>query len=174
MHGFRYSFASDLTAYIESVKQGTEPLDHCEKVSNQERAMEYILLRMRTLRGIEEWEYRREFYMNFEPIGQKLEKFEKHGWAEQTGNRWHFTGQGFLLSNQLIGELLDSQGKAPDVSFDEHYRSACKAEKKNVHQITAQGIAEKSTFILKSTLRRTTPVLLKIHEQVKNIKPPKR
>lgn len=79
----------------------------------EERAREYLMLRMRTLRGIEEWEYRREFYMNFEPIQRKLEFYESRGWASQSGRRWHFTPEGFLLSNHLIAELLDVQGEAP-------------------------------------------------------------
>ena len=70
---------------------------------------EYLMLRMRTLRGIEEWEYRRKFGLNFEPIARRLEFFESHHWAEQSDHRWHFTPQGFLLSNTLILELLDAQ-----------------------------------------------------------------
>ncbi|MFR4756851.1 MAG: hypothetical protein ACLT9P_00960 [Evtepia gabavorous] len=49
------------------------------------------MLRMRTLRGIEEWEYRRKFGLNFEPIARRLEFFESHHWAEQSDHRWHFT-----------------------------------------------------------------------------------
>ena len=41
------------------------------------------MLRLRTTRGIEEWEYRREFFMNFDPIEQKLEEYERQGWAER-------------------------------------------------------------------------------------------
>ena len=39
------------------------------------------LSRLRTTRGIEEWEYRREFSMNFDPLEQKLEEYERQGWA---------------------------------------------------------------------------------------------
>jgi oxygen-independent coproporphyrinogen-3 oxidase len=56
--------------------------------------------------------------MNFEPMQSKLEFFESRGWAVQSGHRWHFTPEGFLISNQLILELLESQGKAPDVIFE--------------------------------------------------------
>ena len=34
---------------------------------------------------------------------------QRLGWAEQVGRRWHFTPEGFLLSNRLIGELLELQ-----------------------------------------------------------------
>lgn len=47
------------------------------------------MLRLRTTRGIEEWEYRREFFMNFDPIEQKLEEYERQGWAERHDRRWN-------------------------------------------------------------------------------------
>ena len=67
------------------------------------------MLRLRTTHGIEEWEYRREYYMNFDPLAAKLSEYEQKGWAVQTGRRWHFTPEGFLLSNRLIGELMELQ-----------------------------------------------------------------
>ena len=42
-------------------------------------------------------------------IARRLEFVESHHWAEQSDHRWHFTPQGFLLSNTLILELLDAQ-----------------------------------------------------------------
>lgn len=84
------------------------PVD-VQPIPPTERAREYLLLRMRTRWGIEEWEYRRNFGLNFEPIARKLEFFERHQWIVQTDHRWHFTPQGYLLSNTLILDLLDAQ-----------------------------------------------------------------
>ena len=70
------------------------------------------MLRLRTTRGIEEWEYRREFSMNFDPLEQKLEEYERQGWAVKQDRRWHLTPLGFLVSNQLIGDLLSIQEAA--------------------------------------------------------------
>ena len=67
------------------------------------------MLRLRTLRGVEEWEYRREFSMSFEPLERKLEEYEHQGWAIKENCRWHLTPKGFLVSNQLIGDLLTVQ-----------------------------------------------------------------
>ena len=47
--------------------------------------------------------------MNFDPIEQKLEEYERQGWAERHDRRWNLTPRGFLVSNQLIGELLAIQ-----------------------------------------------------------------
>jgi oxygen-independent coproporphyrinogen-3 oxidase len=113
--GRRYAYCKDLERYISGIQGSGDLLEDLEDISKQERAKEYLMLRMRTLRGIEEWEYRREFYMNFEPIQRKLELFESRGWVMQSGHRWHFTSEGFLISNRLILELLESQGQAPQV-----------------------------------------------------------
>ena len=71
------------------------------------------MLRLRTAMGIEEWEYRGTYFMDFAPIEARLREFEGQGWAEKgpTG-RWRFTPKGFLVSNQLIGDLLERQEKA--------------------------------------------------------------
>lgn len=107
--GKRYSYRRDLEGYIRDVADENALLDSVEPIGMAERAREYILLRMRTLRGIEEWEYRRKFGLNFEPLGRSLEFFERHRWTEQSDHRWHFTPEGFLLSNALILQLLDAQ-----------------------------------------------------------------
>ena len=110
--GRRYSFVRDLEQYIQGVLQGGNIVDESELIPQRERGSEYLMLRLRTTRGIDEWEYRREFFMNFDPIEQKLEAFEHQGWAARQDRRWYFTPKGFLVSNQLIGALLEAQERA--------------------------------------------------------------
>lgn len=107
--GQRYAYPRDLEGYLQAIAAGAAQLEEIQPITPPEQAREYLMLRMRTLRGIEEWEYRRKFGLNFEPIARRLEFFESHHWAEQSDHRWHFTPQGFLLSNTLILELLDAQ-----------------------------------------------------------------
>jgi oxygen-independent coproporphyrinogen-3 oxidase len=45
---------------------------------------------------------------SFEPIECVLEKFMKDGYAQRSGDRWFLTPKGFLISNLIIGEILDS------------------------------------------------------------------
>ncbi|MEF9972079.1 MAG: hypothetical protein RR731_07180, partial [Oscillospiraceae bacterium] len=40
-----------------------------------------------------------------------LTEYEKKGWTERNGERWCFTSSGFLLSNILIGTLLEAQSQ---------------------------------------------------------------
>jgi oxygen-independent coproporphyrinogen-3 oxidase len=103
--GRRYAYPRDLDTFLSGKAAPVQETT----VSPAEQAREYLLLRLRTTRGIEEWEYRREFGLNFEPISRRLEFFETHHWAEQSGHRWHLTPEGFLLSNTLILDLLERQ-----------------------------------------------------------------
>ena len=107
--GCRYSFVRDLEGYIRGVLGDGKLVDEMDEIPRRERGNEYLMLRLRTTHGIEEWEYRREYYMNFDPIAAKLSEYEQRGWATRTGRRWHFTPEGFLLSNRLIGELMEVQ-----------------------------------------------------------------
>lgn len=120
--GKRYAFRRNLEGYIKGVLEGGDLLEESEIIPGRKRSGEYLMLRMRTLRGIEEWEYRREFVMNFEPIQRKLEFYESKGWAEQAGRRWHFTPEGFLISNQLILGLLESQEESTGASVLQRIR----------------------------------------------------
>lgn len=110
--GRRYSFVQDLDAYIQGVLQGGDIIDESEIIPKRERCGEYLMLRLRTVQGINEQEYRSTYFMDFAPLKARLEQFRAQGWAEQTDGRWHFTPKGFLLSNQLIGDLLERQEQA--------------------------------------------------------------
>ncbi len=110
--GRRFSFVPDLEGYIDGVMNGGRLLDSDDLIPERDRGGEYLMLRLRTVQGIEEWEYRRNFLMDFEPLEQKLIEFEHHGWAEKTAGRWRLTPRGFLVSNQLIVELQECQEKA--------------------------------------------------------------
>ena len=107
--GCRYSFVRDVKGYIRGVLGNEQILDEMNEIPQRERGCEYLMLRLRTTHGIEEWEYRREYYMNFDSIAAKLAEYEQKGWIVCAGRRWHFTPEGFLLSNRLIGELLELQ-----------------------------------------------------------------
>ena len=108
--GRRYSWIRDLDGYIKGVLEGGELLDSQDLIPQRERGGEYLMLRLRTTRGIEEWEYRGTYYMDFTPIEQRLQEFSAQGWAEKTPEgRWPLTPKGFLVSNQLIGDLMERQ-----------------------------------------------------------------
>ncbi len=107
----RYSFTRSLEKYIEGVKTGSGILDEYETLDELDRAAEYIMLGMRTARGISGEEYYRIYRSDFAPIEELLREYEKDGWTKWISDRWRFTPTGFLLSNVLIGSLLEAQAE---------------------------------------------------------------
>lgn len=77
--------------------------------SGQERQRERVMLGLRTVHGIAAEDSDGAF-ASFLPF---LERCAKAGYARCSQGRWSLTPEGFLVSNQIIGELLqilDSQG----------------------------------------------------------------
>ena len=109
--GIRYSFVQDLKQYISGVQNEETILAEREEIGLLDRAAEYIMLGMRTTRGISAKEYHNIYRSDFAPLETLLEEFRRKGWAELENGRWRFTPPGFLLSNLLIGLLLDKQGE---------------------------------------------------------------
>ena len=107
--GRRYSFQRDLEGYIKGVLEGGVIVDEDEAISEKERFGEYLMLRLRTARGIEEREYHNAFSLDFGPLERQLTEYEARGLACRDERRWRLTPQGFLLSNQIIGTLLEIQ-----------------------------------------------------------------
>ena len=105
----RYSVVRDLKEYISGVRRKVSLVDEYEEVSPLERSVEYIMLGMRTSRGISRRDYIARCQCDWRPIEQVLRAFEAKGWVRQTGDRWHFTVPGFLISNTLIGIMLETQ-----------------------------------------------------------------
>ena len=115
----RYSFVKDLKRYISGVEKKVSIIDEYQLVDPMERSVEYLMLAMRTNRGISEQDYRVRTQSDWKPILHALQAFREKGWAEKTGDRWHFTVPGFLISNTLIGILLEAQasGRADSVPW---------------------------------------------------------
>jgi len=107
-NGRRFSLARDL----ERCLSGEWVRDTEEAISPRERASEYLMLGLRTARGVEKEEYQKICGGDFAPIEECLTLFARHGWARRTGERWRLTPEGFLLSNQLIGRVLEAQDSA--------------------------------------------------------------
>ena len=105
----RYSFVRDLKRYIAGVDKKVSIIDEYQRIDPLERAVEYIMLGMRTVNGISERDYRIRTQCDWRPVYQALLAFRQKGWAVEEEGRWHFTVPGFLISNTLIGILLEAQ-----------------------------------------------------------------
>jgi len=109
----RYSYVTDIDAYINGVATQGDILDEYETITSLDKAAEYIMLGMRTTHGISQAEYYDIYRSDFSKIEQLLRGFEKRGWSEKNEeeDRWSFTSTGFLLSNVLIGAMLEAQAE---------------------------------------------------------------
>lgn len=108
----RYTLLRDVEGYIRAVESGGDPVCESEALTLDERAGEYIMLGLRTAAGIAAEEYERQYRASFAGMEACFVRYARMGLARQTAGRWRFTPQGFLLSNRLIGELLDVQAES--------------------------------------------------------------
>lgn len=106
----RYSMIRDLEGYIQGVRSGGTLVEEHDLIPQRERGSEYLMLGLRTVEGIDEYVYRRRYCMDFAPLAARLRDFAAQGWAvEGEAGCWHLTPQGMLLSNVLIGDVLERQ-----------------------------------------------------------------
>ncbi len=110
--GRRFTIEPDLDKYISGVMNKGVILSESELIPLRERAGEYLMLRLRTVDGIEAEEYTRSFLLPFKPLEELLMKYEMQELAARNGPRWHLTPKGFMVSNTLLVELLEAQQKS--------------------------------------------------------------
>ena len=105
--GRRFAIIRDLQGYIDGIKNGGQVLREVQEVAPRERAGEYLMMRLRTVSGLDPKLYEQQFLLPFEPLEQALLRCKEHRLAEKTfDGRWHLTPQGFLVSNSIISDLL--------------------------------------------------------------------
>ena len=110
--GKRFTIAPDIEKYMEGVLNKGAILSECETVPMRERAGEYLMLRLRTVDGVEEGEYTKSFLLPFEPLEEVFQKLSKQDLCKNVSGRWRLTPKGFMLSNSIIVLLLEQQQKS--------------------------------------------------------------
>lgn len=102
--GVRYAYEKDLDGYLA----GNLQISQREEISRRERCMEYIMLSLRTARGMERRRFERDYRLPFAPLEEKFAGYARHGLAARTAGGWRLTPQGFLVSNSIIVELQET------------------------------------------------------------------
>lgn len=100
----RYGYIRDLDRYIA----GELVLSESQTIPPLERDMEYIMLSLRTAAGIDRRTFENRFRERFDPLEAKFVLYEQHQLAARTVGGWRLTPEGFLVSNQIIGELQEA------------------------------------------------------------------
>lgn len=106
--GVRYAYARDLDAYIRGVATGAPMLSESERIPPLDRDTEYVMLGLRLREGLDPREFERRFRRRFNCFLPFLEQCRQNGYACEEEGRWHLTPKGFLVSNQIIGGMLDA------------------------------------------------------------------
>ena len=111
--GKRFTLVSDLQAYINGIRTGGDIMADIQIIPPRERAGEYLMLRLRTNAGIAAQEYENAYMLPFAPLETVLRKYEAYGNAMQNADgRWSLTPKGYLISNDIISDLLIAQDEA--------------------------------------------------------------
>jgi len=105
--GSRFTIVRDLPAYIEGIRNGGQVLQEVQEVGSRDRAGEYVMMRLRTVGGVDPREYEKRFLLSFAPLEKYLLECKERGLAVKTfDGRWHLTPNGFLISNSIISDLM--------------------------------------------------------------------
>ncbi len=108
--GKRFTLKRDLQAYISAIRDGGDIMEEMEEIPMRERAGEYLMLRLRTSVGISAQEYEKLFLLPFAPLEDVLEKRRRYFHTTQNDSgRWVLTPKGYLVSNDIITDLLIAQ-----------------------------------------------------------------
>ena len=111
--GKRFKNKADIDNYIRGLlKQDTPILSECETIPPRERAGEYVMLRLRTTRGISQAEYEKDYLMPFEPLLDIIQPMANRGLFLYENGRWILTPTGFLVSNMIIARLQEAQERS--------------------------------------------------------------
>ena len=108
--GKRFTLVRDLQTYIQGIRDGGEVMEDVQEIPLRERAGEYLMLRLRTSGGIAAEEYERRFLLPFAPLEDILLKHENLYYTTRNEEgRWCLTPKGYLISNDIITDLLIAQ-----------------------------------------------------------------
>lgn len=122
--GVRYAYERDLEGYVAGVLTLSEEAE----IPPPERRQEYVMLSLRTAEGISRRRLEYEYRQPFAPLEEKLKLFAAHGLASPTPEGWRLTPEGFLVSNRIIGALLEAMGQAEARRWERTDRGDFKVE----------------------------------------------
>ena len=106
--GVRYAYTRDLEAYIRGVRDHAPMLSESERIPPLDRDTEWIMLGLRTTAGLDPKVFENRFRRRFACFLPFLRQCAGAGYAVEEDGCWRLTPRGFLVSNQIIGGMLDA------------------------------------------------------------------
>ncbi|MBR2460476.1 MAG: radical SAM family heme chaperone HemW [Clostridia bacterium] len=108
LDGVRYRAPSSVDEYIDAVNRrdmSTLSLDSL-RIEGEERASEYVMLRMRLRDGISAAEFERDIGGDFSEYEKRIKPFIRSGHIRMSDGRYAFTDEGFDVSNYILAQLI--------------------------------------------------------------------
>ena len=100
----------DVNAYIDLLKNGNLPTEDSEKLSDENKEIEYLLLGLRTQTGIEISRFESitgmEFISAYKMLMDHLEERIEGEYGYIDGNYFRLTHKGWFLCDYIVSELL--------------------------------------------------------------------
>lgn len=106
----RYAYVRDLEGYVRGVLEGEPMLSESERIPAIDRDTEYLMLHLRLTSGVDPREFQNRYRRKFDCFLPFLNQCAEAGYAVYENERWRLTPKGFLVSNQIIGGVLDALG----------------------------------------------------------------
>ncbi len=104
----RFSYIRDTSRYVHAISKGDEVIDKIDTINTAERAGEYVMLMLRTTEGISPEVLEKRYLTYFDEMEKVLLSYHKTGHTDFDGLSWRLTPEGFLISNRIIGDVLDA------------------------------------------------------------------
>ncbi len=107
LHGRRTKTVEDLHLYLKSLEEGVLPPREVEKLTEEERFREAVILGLRLLGGIDLFLFRKRFQYDLRAYyGARLRRLFEMGLLEISDNHLRLTQKGRLLANAVFRELV--------------------------------------------------------------------
>ena len=104
MNGRRFEFARDIKAYIN----GEDILRDEDEVASFQRQGEYLMLRLRTVDGVDFLDLEKRYNIDSTPYEEAFRSLMGNGLVAHQGTRWYLTEKGFLVSNSIINTIVEA------------------------------------------------------------------
>jgi len=105
--GKRYVNTAGPADYIKKIKMSGNPAETSEIITPEIRQKEYIMLRLRTVEGIDLEDFKKIFNYDFyEKYSNIIGKMLDEGLAICGSGKLSLTGKGFMISNEIIGKFF--------------------------------------------------------------------
>ncbi len=102
----RFWNEANLSRYRTAVRRGERPIAGSETLSLEQRALEALMLGLRTTAGLDLASFREQFRYNLLASDhQRLDELEADGWVRVEGHRLSLTLKGLAVADWVAGEL---------------------------------------------------------------------